>query len=232
MAAMQGWQVFIDPAWPAGGGVANRALDGTTLDPIDSPLVFGTSPDGQPAMVFDEESRRLEVPVALPATSWSAFFVVRISDDPLMNLMRSKVDSTGSELSLRVFLSASVPDFVMYENVATERLRLIPAVPLLNRTAMLMITFSTLNGIVMYENGVQGAAAPNDKRPITAGIGPFEWEMFRTMRGAVGMCGLIGLDLSLDRYAGYRRAIDRFLLAKYGIAASSGGTLPGGGLLP
>lgn len=80
---------------------------------------------------------------------------------------------------------------------------------------LVMWTFSVEHGLSIWWNGERKAVNTEDKRPLETGIDEIR-TLFRA-RGDVGVHGLLNIDLNAPENAGYRVAIEKFALNKYGI---------------
>lgn len=131
---------------------------------------------------------------------------------------RSISDAASGGLSLRAGLNVGASRATIYAGTATVRLGYTLAQSFLNRTTFLMFTFSTRDGLRIFENGNEVAAAPDDKRPLTHGFGANEWLMWRENFGLLGMSGMLSIDLGWAEHRAYRRQMSEFMAAKYGIS--------------
>lgn len=223
MASIPGWLIMIDPAYREGPDVLNRAAPSAIIPSSDSPPVgAGSFPTtNEPAFAIGTGHERFFPDVAFPVEAWTFFSVLNgdfLSTQSPKELVLSK--NLDQEYALRLGFNASGTDMAVFTGPTPSvyRIRYAPPDPFEGRTALVMYTFSTREGLRLYHNGELGAHEPTETQPLDHSVGPNQWEFFSlSLRGLVGMTGLLDIDLGWPEHAGYRRSIERFLMDKYGI---------------
>lgn len=224
MGAVPGWKMFLDPSYMVSGAPRNRAVKQSVTTAPEGPITINTFRSTQEAAfrMYNNTigTRSIRGLPAVNPNRWSFFIPFSLPSSTglsLTEIFRSNVLSEAGELCLRIAMTAN-GDVVIYEGTTVDRLRWTPAVSLVDSPALLMFTFSTDGGLNIFANGVRVASAA-DFRPLTEGFGAGEWRMFgnSNTRCDAGMIGMLDLDLSTPENAGYRRAIEQFLMTKYGL---------------
>ncbi|MDO5604800.1 MAG: hypothetical protein Q4G25_06520 [Paracoccus sp. (in: a-proteobacteria)] len=159
---------------------------------------------------------------AINPDAWSIFAVMRPVSESIVGVTydvgSSVADAPSSSLSLRTGLNAGGGRATIYVGSAEVRLGYQPSDSFIGRTVFLLFTFSTRDGLRIFENGQEVAAAPDDKRLLTQGYGANEWLMWRANRGLIGVSGMLSIDLGWPEHRAYRRQMAEFFATKYGIA--------------
>ncbi|WP_423277693.1 hypothetical protein [Enterovirga sp. CN4-39] len=219
MAGIPGWSIFLDPAYLSGGALINRALPNNVTQNLDAAQTPATFSNDAPALSMTS-ARRVQPNTAVDPNVWTFFWVINGSTPTsLMDLAGSVTPATSPNLSLKIGISSDGARTGIYPNTATvtPRLAYTPGSNLFGRTALLMYTFSTRDGLRIYENGNLVATDASDKTPLTSGYTAGQWRLFTNARGLIGMTGHLNIDLSWPEYAAQRVAMETFLKAKYGI---------------
>ncbi|MGP9696231.1 hypothetical protein ACT3UG_01330 [Halomonas sp. AOP27-A1-34] len=227
MGAIPGWSVFIDPAYANSGSARNRAQPNRV--PMFSGDIIFTTINGKPGFnLTNDFPARLMGPIGgeINPERWSVFFV---TSEMSINTYESRQEiiSPIEELSSGICLRITMTEFAGYAVSIYEHSNRSPGQPIrlsyenaaLNSAApsLIMCTFSVENGLSIWRNGIKVAAAENDKRALTFATDRDDYEMFRFRRGKQGMTGLLNIDLNAPENAGYRRAIEKYLMGKYSI---------------
>lgn len=230
------WLLLVDPDDVKGsGGTWNRTQDATDAD-VDAALLditssvnsgnnIGTFSSGQAAYSpRDSGYVQFESNVAFPDDAWSFFAVA----DPLpragssVNLLTASLSYSDPELAPRLAFSPDGSKFVVYKNQqnadSNYRLSYTPAISFIGRRSLMMVTWSTREGLRIFENGIEVAADPNKNAPFTQSSGVGEWDVLSWARGDFGVMGLLGLDLGWAENAVYRRLIEAAMIDKYSIS--------------
>ncbi|RUR51426.1 hypothetical protein [Vreelandella populi] len=224
MGAIPFWNTMLDPNYVSGGKVRNRAVKATLQENTDgTPPTFGEFPNGERAFSqIVTPLNRSAAATDMNPNRWTVFVVQRgdASAPASREVLRTVAGVGAGEFSPRMGINASGDRASIYKSSSDAALRLgyTPESNYLNRTVLLMFTFSIERGLAIFENGELVASAPDDVQPLTAGYSAGEYAWHRQMAGLVGMAGLLDADLSAPENAGYRRAIERFLMTKYGIS--------------
>lgn len=230
MGAAPGWAVMIDPAYislPVGnsGDTALNRASGRMISAIQD----STSPEivqenGNP-MLFTGEDNYLQTlgDVDINPEEWTVFSVIRgLGTRPRNFIVISDPGDSDSGISLSISYSSNSGDLIVYEYDAHTRgmpHRLSFDAGLIDGSIKLvMVTFSVRDGLRAYVNGELMGHEPNDRRPLTHGYQAGEYRMHRLFRGYYGMTGILNADLGKAENTGHRRAIEKFLMAKYGIS--------------
>ncbi|WP_193090871.1 hypothetical protein [Halomonas colorata] len=225
MGAIPFWNTLLDPDYVSDNKIRNRAIK-ATLQNNEDPGTYTFSSFANGARAFNYPSGSENLLRSLSSTDinperWTVFVVQRPNSDAAQarEVLRSIDSAPADEFSPRMGINTANSRASIYKSSsdATLRLGYTPPVNYNNRTVLLMFTFSVERGLAIFEDGVLGAAAPNETQPFTFGYqaGAVGWN--RQMAGLVGMAGLLDADLSAPENAGYRRSIERFLMTKYGI---------------
>lgn len=226
MGGIPGWVAFVDPAYivRSPGQVRNRAIR-NTMGSATSDVVNGSFANG--ALSFDHTADpfNLTLPVnGINNDAWSVFFVANVTSGiGVQYIFRSSpIISSGDGVGTSVGFGASGGHIIVYEPSEADdgnpqRLSYNGAFASVDRAQLFMVTFSTTHGLKIYVDGALVASDPDDKAPLTNGHEIDSLLMYRSTRGDHGMGGLLNIDLSAPENTGHRRAIGRFLMAKYGI---------------
>jgi hypothetical protein len=233
MGAVPGWQMLIDPDYMVSGAPRNRALPNSVTSSSRS-INTGTFPNGQTSMKIDAPTDGITTimpqDVAFNKTAWSVFVVIREDAEMTMDtaFFRSITSAPSGSLSLRLGTSSTGVvggdrSINVWEGTTTTRVAYVPEKIFAGRTVLHMVTFSIRDGLSIFTNGKKVSSNPDDKRPLDQGDGAGEWRMFYSsnMVADVGMAGVLSIDLAQPENSGHRRAIERFLMEKYGIASAS-----------
>lgn len=159
--------------------------------------------------------------VDLNPNAWSAFAVIQpvASTGAPMDVIKATTSTT--DLCLRLSIdAAALNDFIVYESTGALTRRAEYTANFTTRTqpTLMMVTFSVEKGITIYDNGTQVVQAEGDKRPLVAGLtGDNNITNLNLFRGRAGYSGILNVDLSKTENSGYRRAIEKFVMNKYGI---------------
>lgn len=228
MGSVPGWAVFIDPDYSDGTSVRNRAI-ANTVPALSDPADF-TQINGQTAFNLTEVNpSQIESPGGdINPDRWTVFFVSSdTSEHP--NTTRQHVVTPYVAASDVVCLHISVVNttsavaVTIYENsersagqpyrLAHENSGLDSSDP-----SLIMCTFSIERGLSIFKNGEMVADEPNDLRPLNYGTKGDEYAMMMYRLCKQGMAGILNTDLSAPENTGHRRAIEKFLMSKYGIS--------------
>lgn len=223
MGGIPGWRVLIDPAFADAGAARNRARPAAMLPRQGSAYTFGTI-SGQPAFAAVAGGPHFGVTTPMNPDSWSVFFVVQTPRGGASggrellrgNTIAPAVGNVGPRVTIRVNGTLAV-----IENISTNIRVNGPAIPD-NIPTLLMATFSTRDGLRLFIDGALVAANPEDRRALDNEFGANQYGLLRATSAGLpllaGMCGILDIDLGWPEHVGYRRAIEGFLMAKYGIA--------------
>lgn len=232
MGAAPGWAVMVDPAYislPVGfsGDTALNRSSGrmvTATKDATSPEIV--QENGNPMILADKDNYlQIQGDVDINPEEWTVFSVLKIASvsRPRNFIVISDPGNSDSGISLSISYSSQIGDLIVYEfdhNTTSQPRRLSVEAGLLDGSIKLvMVTFSVRDGLRAYVNGELMGYEPDDKRPLTHGYQAGEYRMFRFFRGYYGMTGILNADLGKAENTGHRRAIEKFLMAKYGISA-------------
>lgn len=238
MGAVPGWVDLIDPDYMNvdEGWVRNRAAARSKYPNVATPAVVSQFPNGASAFqMLSGQTLRIESDAVAPAidpTQWSVFTVCMPqpidggSGVDSVCVLRGQ-DNNHSLIGLRVdftrdFGRPTIRTYNQYGIGVQNPARLSYNglnIYTLSEPALVMFTGSTRDGLRIFVNGEEVAAAPSDKRPLEIGYegGENQRAYFRGARGLFGMTGALSIDLGWAEHAGYRRAIEAFLMGKYQI---------------
>lgn len=231
MGAVPGWSVFLDPSYSQINPqyIRNRAQpDGNDLV-SDGSFEYDEINGNTAFLMTNEAGGMAHRPQKgnIDPDRWTVFFVgadmVATKPTAIPRII-APVDDTLEGVALNFGYNSTGAAIVLYEQAQFDpgnpiRLRYDPLTPLFVRESptLIMATFSVERGINIFDGGSLVKSEPNDTRPLTIAIGKEESRWFRFVRGKFGMCGLLNTDLSAPENTGHRRAIERFLMTKYGI---------------
>lgn len=227
IAAIPGWLAYFDPAHVTATAAQNGVTGALLTDSgTGDGLLTGTLGAMQSIAASDENNTRLLSDVALDPAAWTMFAVARPvvrtgSANNLVTWAGVEVEATiGPKFGFRADCSRLQ---VWGTNTAGSnadtglRLSYTPETTFAGRTALVMATFSTQDGLRLYENGVLVASNGSDKAPLEARFGAGQWEWLAYGRGDYGNFGALSIDLGRAANAGYRRRLEAYLMTKYGI---------------
>ena len=227
MGGVPGWKFMMDPAYMVDGAPRNRAKPNSVSVALDQDIPIGEGLNSQPVFAIDigtDGATRLDPNVGFNNNAWSVFLVVDDKDtSALANLVRSNSAPASGELNIRISTTAASA-FAVFEGDSTSRLVYYPGAEggFRGVPTLWMVTFSTRDGLRIFRDGVLRASAPDDTRTFDSDFGAGQWEFFNSgsdFNADVGISGLLDIDLGWAEHAGYRRAIENFLMTKYGISA-------------
>lgn len=227
MGHIPGWAMLIDPGYLHGPrDLINRALPRNLATNPANDIPIDAFANGQPAVrPVTGQAMRVNTDVSINPDMWSIFTVARYVENNTgaKGLLINSSSEQSGVIAPQIGFSQGGSNAIIWENsmsTAGQPQRLNVEVGLAARTqpALIMFTFSVREGLRTFVDGVQVGAAPDDKRPLKLGYQAGEWEMFRFLRSLWGMTGLLNIGLGWPEHAGYRHAIERFLMTKYGLA--------------
>lgn len=226
MGSVPGWQVLFDPSYAENGRIRNRAQPSDNHPADSGPITIG---DMSGQAIFDQELDGVIARHSLGAVNpnaWSVFWCGKF--DAVSNVPRivaPQVDDFNEETDfvLNVGFTDNGSEIFVNQNSQFNnnpvRLGYAPPSIFSDRTefSLLMATFSTTGGLKIYDGGELVASDPTDTTPLNGALDPGAFRWWRFMRGQWGMSGLLNIDLGATENTGHRRAIEKFLMAKYGI---------------
>ena len=232
MAHVPGWASLFDPAYIATGerGVLNRA-SGARITPttLRVPVFIQDPVSGQPLVRLPadpETSLHFAGDTPINPESWSIWRVFSPAAAPSRQYLvidDHADEAVNNSLGLSIGYSPSSQNLSVYEygrNQSGVPIRLSANLGAASRGLMLvMVTFSTRDGLRIFDGGKLLASAPDDRRALVNGTRDYRWNRF--MRGDLGAWGHLNVDLGWSEYSGYRRSIEQFLLSKYRISPNS-----------
>lgn len=226
MGSVPGWQVLFDPSYAGDGRIRNRAQPSDNETHDSGPMTIGER-DGQD--VFDQESDGViarHTKGAVNPSAWSVFWCGKmdaVSNVPRIVAPQNDDFNEESDFVLNVgFTNTGGRLFIGQQsrfNNNPERLSYSPSGAFASREefSLLMATFSTTEGLKIYDGGELVASDSSDTTALNGALEPGAFRWWRFMRGQWGMTGLLNIDLGAPENTGHRRAIERFLMDKYGI---------------
>ncbi|MEG1203439.1 MAG: hypothetical protein RSD82_14850 [Comamonas sp.] len=230
MGHIPGWKALIDPSYLVDTGTRNRALPSNILKGLDA-LTYGAF-GGNTAFTLPPRSRS-NGPIArfdMNPSAWTWFCVVKNEmvtpggASYLLSPISSIVGGILPYIVLRtagqVSVASELPQVSTVYRVSADTAALSGS-----PASLIMVTFSTSEGIKMFKNGALVAENKADKNALTDGYqsGNLQVMPAGATRASgsllLGLQGLLDIDLGAAENAGYRRIIERFILAKYSITA-------------
>lgn len=225
IGSVPGWQMLMDPGRVANSLPRNRVVASEYLRPYATWAAYEYSafPNGAPSLDLEPGEQRLYPDKGFNPDAWSLFVVVNVfaGDPGSRAIAYAHPDYRGDTPFPRIALNSEATSVNVFEGGATVRVGYTPPGGFMGAgPGLLMFTFSTREGLRIFHNGAAVAHKPEDTRPFASGFAAGQWYLFDTAwTGQAGMAGLLSIDLGWPEHAGYRRAIERFLTDKYGIAA-------------
>lgn len=222
-----GWAALLDPEYQEAAGVLNRATGGLFAPPTpwdqDNEGLF---PNGHPAFrITTNGSQRLISDTAINPDAWTVFFVLNVTSEGVTGArdLIAPENVSSPDIALRVAIRTAGQVSIYPASAASPRLTASPtALPADGSSFLLMCTGSTREGLRIYVNGEEVAAAPEDMAPLNDQLAAGQWNFYRSNSGTgdllAGITGLLGIDLGWPEHAGYRRSVERFLMSRYGIS--------------
>lgn len=217
MGGIPGWTVLADPAYRTANAVRNRARPRAMM-PANATMTAATL-SGRPALEVTSTTPRLTSVTPMNPDAWTAFFVVKTSifgASGGRELIRAN-DIDNILIGPRIAIRTN-GTLAMFENPSANVRLQGPTIPN-DETCLLMGTSSIRDGLRLFIDGELVAANPDDTRPLNGGYGAGQYGFHRASSVAMqtGMFGVLDIDLGWPEHAGYRRAIEGFLLDFYGI---------------
>lgn len=227
MGAVPGWNVLFDPSYSDSGGVRNRAQPNNTAPVTEGAVQIGDIAGADAFDLVDEMRLGGEFNAPLNPSAVTAFTVVEsLRTSPINRHYPFTPIAHQDEQLSPVFAFATVSgqaSIVVYEHSLVDN----PGAPqrlnhrfdgLLDASPhLVMWTASSETGVSIWVDGQRVAHDANDTRPLEFGTEEGALRSFVSARGKFGMTGLLNIDLSAPENTGHRRAIEKFLMTKYGI---------------
>lgn len=229
MGHIPGWKALIDPSYPVDTGTRNRALPSNILKGLDA-LTYGAL-GGNTAFTLPSRLRS-NGPIArfdMNPTEWTWFCVLKnemVSPagpsyllSPISSIVGGILPCIVLRTSGQLSVASELPQVSTVYRVSADT-----AVPSGSPASLMMVTFSTTEGIKMFKNGSLVAENKSDKNALTDGYqsGNLQIMTAGSTSGAgnllLGLQGILDIDLGAAENSGYRRIVERFVMSKYGIA--------------
>lgn len=231
IANAPGWAMFLTPRYDdgvsAGENWIYNPVSETDSGPRAGEIVLGSFPNGARSLRSSgDDFFNFFQTAKINPNEWSFFAVFSHAPSPLPQyLVRpSSSDPEGERIGLMIGCTASDGENVLvyksYESGTGNPVRLSHPFNLGARTAptLMMVTFSTERGLAIFDGGGRVATAPGDTLPLNSDTdGDNNLIIMQNVRGDHGPYGILNSDLSRPENAGHRRAIEEFLMRKYGI---------------
>ena len=218
IAHIPGWQMFVDPDYIVGGKVRNLALPNEIMEHGGVGFTTSTFANGEKAFDLSDD-RRIQPNIAFPTEAWTFFAVAKPSASDIGQRYVSAVNESSSPPAIEPSLGLTAGGGgVRTWSRGISDARASVTMSLAGEEVYIMWTGSTRDGCRIYINGVELDHNAGATEPFNKNSGPGEWRCLYGVRGLVGMMGLLSIDLGWAENVGYRRALDRFLMSKYGIA--------------
>lgn len=220
MAHIPGWEAFFDPEFIVDGNARNMALPDNITQNNGTANTATTMP-GSGAPAFDlDGARQIRPSIPFPTSAWTVFVVMRLTQSGLaQHIVGAASPPDSPDISPEMGVDGAANNARIWERgIQGQRLSWTPSEGYAGRTALVMFTGSTRDGLRLFEDGDLVADEPEETAPIDSGFLPGEWRFFNGCRGLIGNLGLLSVDLGWPEHAGYRRSIERFLMDKYEIS--------------
>lgn len=230
MGAIPGWSIMFDPAYATPASLRNRAQPDNNIPVTTGALAAGTI-NAQPSINITSDTLvggAGEIKGALNPDAISGFAVLGgLGSSPVNRHYIFRPNIQQSDVICPAFAFVNVSgqaSAVIYENSVSQ-----PGQPqrlsyrfdafLQPAPHLVMWTASIENGVSIWIDGIQRAVNADDKRAMNFGLAAGDIGSFVGARGNFGHAGLLNIDLAAPENTGHRRAIERFMMQKYGIAA-------------
>jgi hypothetical protein len=215
---LPGWVVFYDPEVIVTGNARNMARPNSITTNNGTANETGAFPVSDQVAFDLPGARQVRPNIAHPNNEWTAFAVVRLSSSSIAQHLGGTATPPGSGRSPDYGFIPNGNTAVIWDRGVNVRLcEYTPATSFAGRTALVMFTFSTRDGMRIFENGNQVAHSPGANSVFTAGFNAGEWRHWNGMRGLIGNFGLLSVDLGWSENLGFRRRLSDYMLAKYAI---------------
>ena len=221
-----GWSALLDPDYRIGGGVLNRASGGLLTPPTPWGASHdGALPNGKPAFkISGTTANRLIADADINSDAWTVFFllnVTTVSPSGSRDLIAPE-NLAGAGIGLRISLRTTGQLSIYPTAATTPRLTVAASAIPLATTFLLMCTGSTRDGLRVFVKGVLVAHDDTKDEALNDQIEAGQYFFYRNNSGTgallASLTGLLGVDLGQVENAGYRRAIERVLMAHVGAA--------------
>lgn len=221
MGGIPGWNMFADPDFRTASTVRNRAKPNSHIPAQNGSMAMGVM-GGKTAWQLATSTPRFVANTDMNPNAWSMFFTVQT---PLAGstggreLLRSLSTDSSTGIAPRLVIRTAGQLSVLTNDSADVRADAVGPIPD-NVPFLVMATFSTRDGVRIFRDGQQLVHNPNDRRPLNS---DYHAGQYVTLRGnsnfvmAAGMHGILDIDLGWPEHAGYRRAIEGFVMGYYGI---------------
>lgn len=221
------WSALIDPAYVDGLKIVNRAsghVEDAVVTGGGADLPMGQFPNGEIAFAPENGNSIRFNPnsdinpeefsmfaVAMPEPSPTRQQIVGTFLEPTAPLLAPVFGLTNGGNGLRFYPygESSGDGRLVYNQTFSGT-----GVPWL-----LMITFSTRDGLRGFVNDSEVVTVPDDRRPLQARYQAGQWGIFQGIFGLYGMVGVLNSDLGQPENSERRLSMARFLIHKYGIPA-------------
>ncbi|WP_151794637.1 hypothetical protein [Acinetobacter soli] len=222
------WLILLDPEYTKDATILNRCT-GYDCPDIDGspqvPVVINEN-DYKLMRYLNGDNPRIQCDAILPSDQITVFGIIRptiksstnrftiiTSNSAIEPIPQLNFGFTGDLTTLVVSTRGNTNP----HNDSYTRVKYIPANTFKDRLVYIMMTFSTSNGLVLYENGVKVAENRLDTREFVLSDTTDLYSMLRGICGDVGICGVVGTDLSLTKNKDYKLALDQFIKKKYSL---------------
>lgn len=232
-ASIPGWRMLVSPGRhyynEDNGDLLNRIAPSVPIRPRGSlayQATLSAFDNGIECLAFPDAgyTSMYDTGMEVNQAAWTVFMVVNLTPDTPHEVFTPYGEDVVDEHSyaLRVgFNNTGI--FRIWQGDTSVRLAHGDESLYMNQDVYVMATFSVTDGLRMYRNGIEVAAAPNDKTALTAtrltlfgtGAGPISDS---GLNGRFGELGVMDISLGDPEHASYRRAIDDWMMNKYKIA--------------
>lgn len=226
-----GWNTLLDPdyVFPDGQRVLNRVNQGqyaTSLSGSGSGIDginTGTMASGETGFESGSGTSDLlgiNMPTAWNPTAWTFFAVCEFENSQnVQYLVRSDEEVDAGEFQPVISIDEGGEAIRVWDSyrrgfrLSADNPGIVQYVPFL-----VMVTFSVDLGLKIWKDGEIIASDATATEPLTTDYQAGEWAVLRNCRKRFGYVGLLDVDLSVEKMLGDRRALERFLMQKYGIS--------------
>jgi hypothetical protein len=221
LGGIPSWKALLDPAYPVGDGVRNRALPNNVFYALAGAIPLGTFPNTAPAFDMGTISTKPSS-FAFNPTEFTVCFVVKMTNISAIAGRYILVPRTLVGDGLSPCIGIRTNDTICFFGTNSSNIRLSGPALIDDEETLIMFTFNTDSGLKCFKNGVLFSSAPSETDPLDDQYSETEFSILPGNSGTgilkVGQLCVFDIDLGKTENAGYRRTVEDFMMTKYGIA--------------